>query len=141
MRPPPGIKASNDNLTYPITLEYWSTCEVTLFGGRKGGLIPFDGTDYEGWKRTSTMELKASPTMDGVTFGKIELTVILQPKAPAAPVTPVRRLRSLDGIRRDADSNSPGPGHSRDTAETVATSTTSWQLVVFMFGAVNVACD
>lgn len=139
----PIVPNNPDNITVTyegIRLEYWSHCEYELFVTSVGGLIPFEGTDYDSWKNASTLEIKSSKTVNGVTFDKIDITVVMEPKEPAAAV---RRLRSLvgDGLtRHDVDSDSVlSPGQSQDIAETVAAGMASWQQLVFMFGAINVA--
>ena len=138
----PIVPSGDVTLTYSnIALEYWSQCEFNLFVTSVGGLVPFDGTDYDGWVRTSTKDIKTSPTVDGVTFGKIDVEVILEPYQPAAADRSARSLvggRLTRGHVADSDSGL-SLGQSQDMAETVAASITSWQQLVFMFGAINVA--
>ena len=132
----PIVPTGDATLTYSnIALEYWSQCEFDLFVTSVGGLVPFDGTDYDGWVRTSTKDIKTSPTVDGVTFGKLDVEVILEPYQPAAAGRPAR---SLVWDRHDADSDST-PGQSQDVSKTVAASMASMQQLVYIFGAINVA--
>ena len=135
----PIVPTGDATLTYSnIALEYWSQCEFDLFVTSVGGLVPFDGTDHEGWVRTSTKDVKTSPTVDGVlgvTFGKIDVEVVLEPHQPAAAGRPAR---SLGRDRHDADSDST-PSQSQGVSKTAAASMASMQQLVYMVGAVNVA--
>ena len=131
IQPPPDPFGYKEVTTYDVALEYWSACEHTLFKQLKGALIPFKGTDYDSWVRKSSKN-RENKAMADVTYAKIELSITITP----ANATLSRRLRSSV---RDADSDSLGADQSRDTAETVATSATSWQQLVLMFGAINVA--
>jgi hypothetical protein len=129
----PVVATGDATLTYSgISLEYWSECEYSLFGLNYGGLVTFDGTDYDGWVRTSTLDIKNSGPVNGVTFGKIDIEVVIEPQTSAAG----RLVRSLVGGMRVTDNNnsvlSPavsGSQRQEGVTETIAAGMSSPQLV------------